>query len=420
MKKFLVVLLILAMTFAFFGCGGSNSGNEGGSEESADVIKIGVVLPFSGGSQYVGQAQYLGYEYALKDFEEHYADQLGGAKIELVTGDSEGVPDTGVTELERLINEEDVSAIIGTYNSGVAAAMAPVAIKYGVPFMATNAVADSILSQESKYVYRTNLGDADTTGSYIDFLNYLKDNGAKLDNVAFVYEASDYGQGAHDNIATNILPEIGANVVLEETYTSNASDLSTIINKVKASGADVAILVMLDNDALLFTRQMKEYNLEIPIIAYGGGFIADNYIEQAGDASENIFASASYIYDPTAMSDEAIAIADEFVSTTEYTQMNEPFANGWLGMYSLLEAIGKTGGSADTEAIADALDSLVLTKGDRAMLFHPTLDGVEYDDYLGRYNQNKYAGMQFAQIQDGAYRIIFPQGEGTPAPIWNK
>ena len=419
MKKLLVVMLVLVMCFTFFACGANDGSGEGGdAPEAGTAIKIGVVLPFSGASEYVGNAQYIGYEYALKDFMDHYGDQLNGATIELVTGDSTGVPDTGVSELERLINDEEVCAVIGTYNSGVAAAMAPVAIKYGVPFMVTNAVADTILSQDSKYVYRTNMGDMDAAPSYRDFITFLKDKGAKIENVAIIYEASDYGQGAYDNLKNNVFGQLGINIVMEESFTGNSGDLSTVINKLKAANADVVCTVMGENDALLFTRQMKEYNVSVPIIAYGGGFIADNYIEQAGDASDLIMASASYIYDPKAMSDDALAIADEFVSTTEYTQMNEAFANGWLGMYSLLEAILSEGAAADKEAIADALDATVLTAGDRALLFHPTMEGVEYKDDGTRFNQNTYAGMQFGQILDGAYTLVFPEGEGVAAPQW--
>lgn len=419
MKKFLSILLVFVLSMGLMtGCGSSDqpAGDEGGS----DVIKIGVVLPFSGASSYVGNAQMAGYEYALADFMEHYGDQLGGKTVELVTGDSTGVADTGVSEFERLVNSEGVSAVIGTYNSGVAASIAPVAIKYGVPFMVTNAVADVILAEESNYVYRTNMGDCDAAPSYRDFITALKDGGCDIGSVAIIYEATDYGQGAYDNMVENVYGQLGIEVVMAESFTANSGDLSTIINKLKASGADMVCTVMGENDALLFTRQMEEYNVEMPILAYGGGFIADNYIAQAGDASAYVMASASYIYDPGAMSEDALAIADEFTSTTEYTQMNEAFANGWLGMYSLLEAIGQTEGSTDKEEIAAALDGFTAAPGDRALLFHPTMAGIEYGDTNGRFNQNVHAGMQFGQIIDGAYKLVFPVGETTTPFVWNK
>lgn len=427
MKKRLIALVTAAALCCTMlaGCGNEAESPTGSSEtsspdaESSDVIKIGVILPFSGASSYVGNAQYAGYEYALEDFMEHYGDQLNGKTIELVTGDSTGVADTGVSEFERLINSEHISAAIGTYNSGVAAAIAQQAIRYQVPFMVTNAVADVILAENSNYVYRTNMGDADAAPSYRDFITFLNEEcGAGIEDVAIIYEASDFGQGAYDNFVENVYPELGINIAMSESFTANSGDLSTIINKLRAADVDMVCPVMSENDALLFTRQMVEYGVDLPILAYGGGFIADNYIAQAGDASNLIMASGSYIYDPSAMSEDALAIVDEFISTTEYTQMNEAFANGWLGMYALLEAIASTGGSTDTEEIANALNDFTAEPGDRALLFHPTMEGIIYEDDNGRYNQNTFAGMQFGQIQDGEWRVVYPTGNTTADVIW--
>lgn len=425
-KKLIALMTVTALCGAMLaGCGDTQSdpagesGTPSGGGNASDVIKIGVILPFSGASSYVGNAQYAGYEYALEDYMEHYGDQLNGKTIQLVTGDSTGVADTGVSEFERLVNSEQICAAIGTYNSGVAAAVAQQAIRYQIPFMVTNAVADVILAEDSNYVFRTNMGDADAAPSYREFIAYLNEEcGAGIENVAIIYEASDFGQGAYDNLTENVYPELGINVVMSESFTANSGDLSTIINKLRVSEADMVCAVMSENDALLFTRQMEEYGLELPILAYGGGFIADNYIEQAGDASNLIMSSASYIYDPSAMSEDALAIAEEFTSTTEYTQMNEAFANGWLGMYTLLEAIGSTGGSTDANEIADALNGFTAEPGDRALLFHPTMEGIVYEDDAGRYNQNTFAGMQFGQIQDGEYKLVFPVGDTTSAVIW--
>ena len=401
------------------GTGASTGAGTGNSESGSEVIKIGVILPFSGASAYVGNAQNFGYQYALEDFMEHYGDQLGCKTIEFVTGDSTGVADTGVSEFERMVNNEGISAVIGTYNSGVAAAIAPVAIKYQIPFMVTNAVADVILAEDSNYVFRTNMGDNDAAPSYIDFLNYLNSTiGANLKNAAVIYEATDYGQGAYENLAGNVFPAAGVSIVLDEAFTQNSGDLSTVINKLKASNADAVFVVMGENDALLFSLQIVEYSVDIPVIAYGGGFIADTYITQAGSASEGVFASASYIYDPNVMGEDALAIADNFVNSTEYTTVIEPFANGWLGMYSLLEAIGRTGGSSDPNEIANALNDTSLTTGDRALLFHPTMEGVQYNDDNGRYNQNTFAGMQFGQVQDGTYYVVFPEGDNTRKAAW--
>ncbi len=436
MKKLTALILALAMCLSLAACAGtgsketqtpapSNAGTEsqapqgGGDEEK--VVKIGVLLPFSGSSSYFGESQMVGYEHALEDFMNHYGDTLNGMKIELVKGDTAGVADTGVTEAERLINDEKVSAIIGTYNSGTAAAIAPIAIKYKTPFMVTNAVSDVILSEDSNYVFRSNLGDKDGASTYVKLLQWLGElRGTPITKVAILYEGTDYGQGAYNTFKDSILPAAGAEVVFGESFANNSTDLSSVLNKIKQTDAELIIPVMFLNDALLFTRQMKEYKVDIPVLAYGGGFLGDDYTSQAGEAAEYIMVSGSWIYDEDAMSDEAKEWCARFVKETGNTTANEPYANGWMGMYALLEAIARAG-SADREAIATAIDETDIPVGDRALMFHATFGGIKYEDFDGRYNQNSKSGMQYAQVLGGRWKIIFPLDESPvvfPIPAY--
>ena len=174
----------------------------------------------------------------------------------------------------------------------------------------------------------------------------------------------------------------------------------------------------MEADALLFTRQMVEYEVGIPYYGYGGGFTTDNYIVQSGEMCELGLAGSSYFYDEDLMSEDALAIAADFVATTDYTTVIEPFANGYLGMYCLLEGIANAGAVNDKEAIADQLDILDIKPGHRALLFHPTLEGVKYVDDNGRYNQNLYAGQVYGQIHDGAYKLVFPATDATAPFVW--
>jgi branched-chain amino acid transport system substrate-binding protein len=422
MKKTVSVILLFALLLnVCFGCVFAVN-----AESNSDkVVKIGVILPFSGGSSYFGNSQIVGYRHAIEDYYAHFGEDMNGLKVELVLGDSASIADTGVSEMERLVNKENVSAIIGTYNSGVAAAIAPLAIKYKVPFQVTNAVSDVILSEDSNYVFRANLGDLCAVDSYVGFFNYLKAI-KPIEKVAILYEGTDYGQGAMNNFTQETLPKAGISVVFNESFATDSSDLSTVINKIKASGADLVIPIMFLNDALLFTRQMKEFRVDIPILAYGGGFLGDDYAQQAGDAAEYVMVSGSWIYDENAMGEDALNYAKRFIEETGYTVPNEPYGNGFMGMYVLLKAIAKAG-SGDREAIAKALDETNITRGDRSLMFHATFEGIEFADDGVRYNQNKYSSMMYAQVLGGRYQIVYPPNPETghtplvyPIPKWSE
>ena len=65
MKKFLALMLTLAMVFAFAACG--DDGNKGGGSSDAAVIKIGCTGPLTGGAAIYGQAVKNAAEIAVEE-----------------------------------------------------------------------------------------------------------------------------------------------------------------------------------------------------------------------------------------------------------------------------------------------------------------------------------------------------------------
>ena len=63
---------------------------------------------------------------------------LGGAKIRLVYADHQGDPQKGRAEAERLITQEKVSAIVGTYQSAVAVTVSQTCERYQIPFVSAD------------------------------------------------------------------------------------------------------------------------------------------------------------------------------------------------------------------------------------------------------------------------------------------
>ena len=138
MKKVLALLLAMVFLFGLTACGSSekpaaDADAEAGAvaDAAADPIKIGVIMPLTGGSARLGELELGGIKYAVEYINDTLGgvQSLGGAKIELIIGDSTGVAEVGVSEAERLINKENVDGLIGTYNSGVASAVIPIAEK---------------------------------------------------------------------------------------------------------------------------------------------------------------------------------------------------------------------------------------------------------------------------------------------------
>src|SRR5690606_38342396 len=101
--------------------GGKDSANkDDNSSEKVDVVKIGAILPLTGSAASIGEMSKRAMELAVEEINENGGiESLGGAKLELVFGDSEGKPQVGVSETERLITKENVAILTGAYQSGV-------------------------------------------------------------------------------------------------------------------------------------------------------------------------------------------------------------------------------------------------------------------------------------------------------------
>src|SRR5215472_8146326 len=104
----------------------------------APVFKIGVVHPVTGPLAEPGQACRLGAQMAADAVNAAGGiKSLGGARLELILGDTQTKPDVGRTEAERVITQ-GAQMLMGSFDSGSTAAMVPVAQQRRVPFLVTS------------------------------------------------------------------------------------------------------------------------------------------------------------------------------------------------------------------------------------------------------------------------------------------
>ena len=130
----------------------------------APTVKIGVIHTVTGPLAEPGQACRLSAQIAAEAINAAGGiKSLGGAKLELLLGDTQSKPDVARTEAERLINT-GAQMLMGPFSSGDAAAMVPVVQQRRVPFLIDIAAADPITAnvakavregqQKVQYVYR--------------------------------------------------------------------------------------------------------------------------------------------------------------------------------------------------------------------------------------------------------------------------
>ena len=430
-KKLLALLLALAMMLSLAACGnaevpddepGQESQSTENNEPSSDgnTVKIGVLLPMSGSTSYYGEVQYNGIEFCANYINNNGGIQsLDGAKVELVLQDSAGDPETGMSAFELLV-DEGVSAIVGPYNSTVAASTAPLAIQHGVPYVICNSTSENFMGEANKYVYRTNVGSSDGDNMWSAVIDYLSQTrGDVVDKVAIVYDEGDWGSAAVTTWRANA-ESWGYEIVVDEAVSESTADMSTLVSKIKAAEADLVILAVFTSATNLFCKTMEDYQCTAMIAGLGGGVGDTTFIQEAGAAAENVLYTAPWVPSWGGASDEVNALAAEFAETYGYEMTMEP-AWGWLAVATVIEAI-ENAGSADREAVADALYATDISSDSWVMMFSG-YDGIKFctegqtsDKYATssgeRYNQNlalgETSGMILIQVQDGDWVGVYP------------
>ncbi|MGI5935187.1 MAG: ABC transporter substrate-binding protein [Oscillospiraceae bacterium] len=401
----------------------TDTGNAAGADSTADVVKIGVLLPLSGPTSYNGEQQLAGIQLYTEFVNSNGGiSSLNGAKIELVVADSAGSPETGLTEFERLITSENVSAVIGPYNSTVAAVTAPLAIQNEVPYIITNATAENFMNEPNKFVYRTNTGSMDGDVLMSQWVNYLSDQmpDRDVERVAIVYDSGDWGTAALSTWQ-GLSESMGFELSVAEAV-SNATDLSTLVNKIKKADVDLVVLAIFLSDTNLFVRQMYEYECYAPIFGIGGGIVSAEYIPNCGEAAEYTFMATPWVPSFSGVVDAALEWNEKFKEKFGM-DMTQEGSWGWLGMGTLCDAIERAG-STDRIAIADALYVTDIGTDHPAMWFsiyegvHFATDGQD-NPMMGegakRYNNNDRlgitAGLIIAQVQNQEWKLVFPETE---------
>ena len=338
MKKAMVLVLLLAMVFSVVGCSSSKPAAPAtpATPAAADskTVKIGIVLPLTGSSAEMGKLSKNGIELAINTINAQGGiKSLGGAKLAPIYADSAGKPETGVTEIERLIIKDKVNALLGPYNSNVAAPTAEVAEKYSMPYMLTNAVADGILQKGYKYVWRSNQS---SSGNAIDLIGFLSDVGKKtgkpVKSIALVYESTDWGSSSAEALKKSA-KEAGIEVVAAMDYPANTADMTSIIVKLKSVNPEVVIPMSYLNDALLFTRTAAEMKLNSAILAGGGGFSAPAFVEKAGKSADYVMTLSGWDPDILGSKSEASKKLNSEYKAKYGSDFSEYSANAWMSSH---------------------------------------------------------------------------------------
>lgn len=203
---------------------------------TAEPIRIGLIVPLTGGSADMGGSARFGAEVAIAEINQ--VGGLLGRPLELVIRDDKADPDTGVKMAEELVLQEKVVATVGFCNTGVAAkALDVFQNNKHVLFVtcATGSILTAKYPAAQSYIFRNSARDALQTQFLVDEI--VKRG---LSKVALIVDGSGYGnEGLKDLEAALERAKLKAQTVIR--FKVGATSLVDEMKQARDSGADSLI-----------------------------------------------------------------------------------------------------------------------------------------------------------------------------------
>jgi branched-chain amino acid transport system substrate-binding protein len=389
------------------------SSNETSSGGKSETLKIGALYPLSGDLALLGEESFRGAELAVEEINKNGG--IDGKKVELVKADAPDA-DAGQAEANRLVNQEGIKAVVGSYSSSIAFAASEVTERNGALYWELGAVSDSVTDREYKYVLRTNPPASYFSKVNIDFIKDVASEklGKNLGDlkVAIAHEDSTYGTTIAEE-AKKLAKEEGINVVTTQGYSSGSNDLSSVVLNLKKAQPDILIAVSYLNDAILLARQSEELGFKVPVfIGNGGGHTMADFKEAVGDLANGVF---DIDFPQYKINREFTPGLDKFLELYKGKYGKDPRSghslSNYMGMKVVLDVL-KEVGEVDPDKLREAALKYTAKSGST-----PTGWGVEFDKKTG---QNKEGQPYLHQWIDGELVAVWPENVAVKEPVINK
>ena len=337
---------------------------------AAEAIKVGILLPFSGGLEVLGLQGFQAAEMALLEANEA-GGVLGGRMFEIVKADDRTDPKTAVERANELIRRDRVTAIIGPVTSANRDAMLPTIERFKTPLLYATDYEGGVCSP---YVTCYSALPAHTVNPLVPF---AVENLGK----AFYLIGSDYIWPQKMNAAFRVEAEkANATVVAEEYAAWGAKDYGATLRKIENSGADVVVLTIVGADAVTFVKQFTAAGLKdkIKIIFFG---FSENYIAGlSAEESEGIVVPTPFI--SSLDKPEAKALVERVRARYGADAMISATTNAHYTLTRLFIEAVKKAGSDDKDKILAAMSGLSLMSGNGEVQVRPSDRHVDLNELI--------------------------------------
>ncbi|MCY4466984.1 MAG: ABC transporter substrate-binding protein [Chloroflexi bacterium] len=371
-------------------------------EFAEETIRLGGIAPLSPpGATGAGVIIDWSYQQAAADINDACGVDIAGVnhRVEVLTGDSEGISERGQALAERWIFEDDVHGVVGGYHSAVALATMLLTQENAIPTLFAgpwndNITANGIIEFEGRapriedgvdYIFRTSPANSMVAAVAANWFIELG-----LDDVIIMTENTDYGIPAAADEAA--LLEAAGVTVEQFSFELGTEDFVPVLNRVlaRAEPTDAIRVLVTGETGFNLVQQMAELGIAPSgdTICVAESFAGDSTQFWAAVPDGNYCAFTRVGATPTLFGDIAHDVNDRY--TAEWGGVAPSYS---LEPYDSVRLLAAAMDAADSFNDADAIVA--------------ALETIDIELAQGRY-----------YFKYGSHNPELP--EGTPTYLWHQ
>lgn len=312
-----------------------------------ETVTLGAIFALSEAASVYGTAQRNAVELAVEEI--NASQYLGeGTTLNVIFEDSAGNRDQAINAMTKLVEEDQVTAVIGPTLSSEAFGADPIAQENGTVVLGVSNTASGI-TEMGDFVFRNSLPEAAVIpGTIIQAKETLG-----LNRVGVFYGNDDDFTVSGYEVFKQALTDNGVEITGEETFAKGDVDFNAQLTNLIGTQPDALVVSALAAEATQIIIQARALGYDGPIIG-GNGFNSPAVLRDSGADSEGLIVGGAWNYGNPDPSESSVAFVEAYEAKFEGSSPDQFAAQAYTGAWLMATAI-RCGNSADRTAVRDAL-----------------------------------------------------------------
>ncbi|MCO7643725.1 ABC transporter substrate-binding protein [Pseudomonas sp. S 311-6] len=358
---------------------------------SADIL-IGSTVSATGPASFLGEPEARTLKMLVDDINAKGGVQ--GEKIKLIAYDDGGDPNKARTFATRLIEDDEVVAVIGGTTTGTTMSIIPVVEEAGVPFISL-AGAIEIIQPVRKHTFKTPHTDRMACAKIFEDMKQRN-----LTKIGLLSGSDSFGASMRKQ-CLDIVGDYGITIVGDETFGPADADMTPQLTNLRNKNGIQAILNLgMGSGPAIVTRNYAQLAVDLPLYQ-SHGVASDAFIELAGaKAAEGVRlpGTSLLVAEQLAEADPQREVVQNYKKRYE-AETGKPVSTfgGYAhdALFLIVDAINRAG-KAEPEAIRDALESTTGYMGTTGSFTMTPQDHLGLD----------LSAFRMLEIRDGGWKIV--------------